>query len=392
MEPSDAKLEPLVERLGVGTVSNLLEEEFIALRDEQFKGGAVWSAVLELLRTSEHLEMLDLSHADVSDEGLKELADVLEKGSCRLEILLLSGPQVGDRGAEHLAGAIKAGNARLRLLGLRETRVGDKGAEHLAAAIREGNTRLTELGLINTRVGDRGAEHLAAAVSEGHMRHGLLNLGGTQVSDRGVEHLVAAINGGRTRLRTLQIYECEGVTDEGAERLALAVASNPNLSLERMMLQGTSASLEWQRAPQAVLDAMAGARRLLSEGGGDHAAVEQQQLQQAAKPFVEHVQHMPRAVALALALALARMPTKAETEDDRQLLARLVVEVAIGVLDAARQLRMSDLEAAEALLHFARPLQHALAGRIGADDWEKLIELHEQATGRRSSALQCTVS
>lgn len=106
------------------------------------------------------------------------------------------------------------------------------------------------------------------------------------------------------------------------------------------------------------------------------------QLQEAAEPFVELITEVTLGAGREVALRLACMASRAETQPEGDVLTRFVVEVAIGALRRSRQLRTSRQEAAELLLHFARRLQHALAGRLGAEHGEGLFKRHEAALER----------
>merc|ERR1712232_1359440 len=79
----------------------------------------------------------------IGDEGVRALADTLEKNST-LTKLLLSWNYIGDEGASALARALEK-NTTLRGLRLSTNRIGHEGARTLAHALENKNTTLTEL-------------------------------------------------------------------------------------------------------------------------------------------------------------------------------------------------------------------------------------------------------
>ena len=112
---------------------------------------------------------LSLSHTEVADAGLKELA-----GLTSLQTLALHGTQVTDAGLKELAG-LKS----LQSLGLGNTKVTDAGLKELA-----GLKSLQSLDIWETKVTDVGLKELVGLTSLQ-----TLGLQSTQVTDAGLKEL-----------------------------------------------------------------------------------------------------------------------------------------------------------------------------------------------------------
>jgi hypothetical protein len=122
------------------------------------------------------LETLSLGGPGVTDEALKHVARLKHlAGGDRLRELDLSGAQVSDDGLVHLAGL-----TQLTSLGLGQTQVTGRGLSHLRAP------QLSWLDLDKSQVTDAGLAHLKGLTG---LRH--LNLNDTQVTNEGLVHLRA---------------------------------------------------------------------------------------------------------------------------------------------------------------------------------------------------------
>ena len=102
------------------------------------------------------LRYLDLGKTQVTDEGLKEFAELIN-----WQTILLKGTIVTDAGLKELAG-----QRSLQKLDLSYTKVTDAGIEELAGLLS-----LLSLDLTNTRVTELGVMKLRKALPECHIVH-----------------------------------------------------------------------------------------------------------------------------------------------------------------------------------------------------------------------------
>ncbi|XP_053173901.1 NACHT, LRR and PYD domains-containing protein 3-like [Scomber japonicus] len=129
---------------------NTLWLSWCELSEESCKG--LSSSVLR--SASSNLTELDLSHNDLLDSGVQELAKGLESRHCKLEILKLSGCQVTENGCSFLASSLRSNTAsHLEHLDLSYNHPGENGVEMLSAIAENPNTKLKTLCL------DHGGEH-----------------------------------------------------------------------------------------------------------------------------------------------------------------------------------------------------------------------------------------
>lgn len=102
-------------------------------------------AQMELLRGLDQLQVLDVENSEVSDKGLRHLAELTE-----LRSLDLHGTQITDEGLTHLS---KLKN--LQVLNLAGTQVSDDGVEYL-----KNLSHLESLTLLDTNVTNHGIDDL----------------------------------------------------------------------------------------------------------------------------------------------------------------------------------------------------------------------------------------
>ncbi|XP_042263833.1 uncharacterized protein LOC121895070 [Thunnus maccoyii] len=99
-----------------------------------------------LKSASSNLTELDLSHNDLLDSGVQQLANGLKSLQCKLEILKLSGCQVTEKGCSFLVSALKSNTAsHLKHLDLSYNHPGDNGVMMLSAIAEDPNMKLKTL-------------------------------------------------------------------------------------------------------------------------------------------------------------------------------------------------------------------------------------------------------
>ncbi len=144
------------------------------LKQLDLRGTVVYGGGFEHLTGAKDLWKVDVSEAEVDDEGLGYIAAMPNLQ----DLNLWYSAYLTDAGLEHLKSLTK-----LRRLNLEQTPIGDAGLEHLA-----GITSLESLNLSETKITDEGLPSLSGLT-------GLktLELARTEVSDAAVEKLHAAL-------------------------------------------------------------------------------------------------------------------------------------------------------------------------------------------------------
>ncbi|XP_023196467.1 uncharacterized protein LOC111609863 isoform X2 [Xiphophorus maculatus] len=129
----------LLGMMPVVKVSNTTLLSWCELSEESCKG--LTSSVLT--KPSSNLTVLDLSHNDLLDAGVKRLADGLKHVNCKLETLKLAGCQVTEKGCISLAEAIESNRlSSLKHLDLSYNHPGDNGMRALNAIVEDPNKKL----------------------------------------------------------------------------------------------------------------------------------------------------------------------------------------------------------------------------------------------------------
>jgi Leucine Rich repeat len=155
----------------------------------------VSDADLAALNGLTSLRHLNLDHAAITDDGVKQIAGIKS-----LVSLSLTQTEVTDAGLAHLKDL-----SGLEDLRLDQTGVSDAGLAHLKAC-----PRLTKLSLYQTSVTDVGLVHLKS-----HYLLERLSLDATKVSDAGLAHLQELDN-----LRYLSVWQTS-VSDAGIDALKM---------------------------------------------------------------------------------------------------------------------------------------------------------------------------
>ncbi|MED6284657.1 hypothetical protein CHARACLAT_021223, partial [Characodon lateralis] len=140
----------LLGMLPVVRVSNTTLLSWCELTEESCHG--LTSSVLSY--PSSNLIELDLSHNDLLDAGVMQLADGLKHINCKLEILKLAGCQVTENGCSSLARAIESNRvSSLKLLDLTYNHPGENGMSVLSAIVENPDKKLEKVRF------DHGGKH-----------------------------------------------------------------------------------------------------------------------------------------------------------------------------------------------------------------------------------------
>jgi hypothetical protein len=182
---------------------------------------------LKKLAAFRRLRYLWLDSPEVTDEGLKYLADLDE-----LELLHLGG-KVTDAGLKHLAGLKK-----LRSLALPKNVTGE-GLKHLTSL-----KQLVNLDLAGTELNDEGLKAV------GELKNlEVLNINFTKVTDDGLQHLA-----GLNNLRVLDIG-ANRITDKGMKALA-ALTELRRLTMDGITQPGMTGAGLGDLAPLQKLEGL----------------------------------------------------------------------------------------------------------------------------------------
>ena len=169
-----------------------------------------------------HVTSLTMSGNNITDEGVKHLAEALKHVNCKLNRLDLSTNNITDEGTKYLAKVLKHVNCKLNRLDLSSNNITDKGAKHLAEALKHVNCKLNSLNLSSTNITDQGAKHLAEALKRVNCKLNRLDLSSNNITDQGAKHLAEALKHVKSKLNSLNLLSIE-ITDEGAKHLAEAL-------------------------------------------------------------------------------------------------------------------------------------------------------------------------
>ncbi|XP_066526913.1 NACHT, LRR and PYD domains-containing protein 3-like [Hoplias malabaricus] len=186
--------------------------------------GALASAISS---TSSSLRVLNLSHNQLQDSGVKLLSVGLKSPQCKLKMLWLEKCSFTDKGCAALAKALKSNPSHLIELHLNYNKPGDSGIKELAGLLEDPQCKLEKLQLCNCSITWEGCTALVTALKSNpsHLRE--LNLNWNAVGDTGVKDLCDLLRDPRCKLEKL-LLECCRVTEEGCAALVKSLKSNPS--------------------------------------------------------------------------------------------------------------------------------------------------------------------
>ena len=171
------------------------------------------------------LSSLELSATNLTDEGVKYLAEALKDSNCELNSLNLTDNNLTNEGIKYLAEALKHSNCKLKSLNLTEVidnNLSNERIEYLAEALMDSNCKLNSLNLTCNKLTDWEANCLAEALKDSNCKLNSLNLSGNQLTDEGAKCLAEALKDSNCKLNSLNLGHNQ-VAGEGVECLAEAL-------------------------------------------------------------------------------------------------------------------------------------------------------------------------
>nr|XP_061796510.1 NACHT, LRR and PYD domains-containing protein 14-like [Nerophis lumbriciformis] len=173
-----------------------------------------------------HLQELDLSSNVLCDQGVEILSKELASANCILKVLKLDNCGITNKGCVFLAEPLKLNPSHLQELGLSSNNLSDEGFEILTKGLASPHCILQFLGLFNCNL-EKGSCHLLASVlsSSSKLRH--LDLRHNNLWDEGVEILSKGLASPQCILKELWLNTCR-ITDKGCIFLAEALKLNPS--------------------------------------------------------------------------------------------------------------------------------------------------------------------
>ena len=169
------------------------------------------------------LSSLDLSWCDLSDEKVNHLAEGLLDSNCKLISLNLGQAfQITSEGVEQIAKVLNV--CQVHSLNLSQSNITDEGVKYLAEALKHSNCKLTSLNLSGCELKDEGVEHLAEALEHSNCKLTSLNISDNyEITDEGVKRLAEALKHSNCEFNSINISENRRITDDGVRHLAEAL-------------------------------------------------------------------------------------------------------------------------------------------------------------------------
>ncbi|XP_057691049.1 NACHT, LRR and PYD domains-containing protein 12-like isoform X4 [Corythoichthys intestinalis] len=192
-----------------------------------------------------HLQELDLNGNKLSDEGVEILSKGLSSPNCILKVLHLRKCLVTKRGCVSLAEAFKLNTSHLQELDLSLNDLSDEGVEILSKGLSSPHCILKVLHLSECKITKRGCVSLAEALklNTSHLQE--LDLSCNNLLDEGVENLSKGLASPHCILKVLRLSRC-GIADKGCISLAKALKLNPS-HLQELFLINTRIKEEEKR-------------------------------------------------------------------------------------------------------------------------------------------------
>ena len=171
--------------------------------------------------TNCQLRGLNLWHNNITDEGVKQLSNVL--ANSQLSSLNLRANNITDEGVKQLSNVLA--NSQLSSLNLRENNITDEGVKQLSSVLA--NSQLSSLNLRENNIKDEGVKQLSSVLANSQLSR--LNVSRNSITDEGVKQLSDVL--ANSQLSSLDL-SVNNITDEGVKLLSNVLANSQLSSLD----------------------------------------------------------------------------------------------------------------------------------------------------------------
>ncbi len=188
----------------------------------------------EVLLLNPSLERLRLDLKECSDDGIKEVAEVIRNKSTLKQLSLLLN-NVGEEGACHLSRALEASNLEefsiyATQLDLHDRCIGDVGVAAISEALGR-NRSLKSLSIAQNGVTSTGLKSITSML-DGNHNITSLDLHSNRINSEGVAVLATShLTSPSCDLETLILAGNHDIGNDGAKSIALSLCSNSSLKI-----------------------------------------------------------------------------------------------------------------------------------------------------------------
>uniref|UniRef100_A0A8C3SCQ0 Uncharacterized protein n=1 Tax=Chelydra serpentina TaxID=8475 RepID=A0A8C3SCQ0_CHESE len=180
-----------------------------------------------VLRTSQSLTELKLSHNKLGDAGVKLLCEGL-KQNCKLQSLSLRWCNITNAGCGDLADVLRINQYLTKLMLGYNKDLGDSGVRLLCEGLKDPNCKLQMLELHGCHLSTACCEDLSAALTTSQTLT-YLDLAANRVEDSGVWLLCEGLKHPNCKLQRLRLGRCD-LTDAGCGDLSAVLRANQSLT------------------------------------------------------------------------------------------------------------------------------------------------------------------
>ena len=172
-------------------------------------GPADCTSIVNFVKMHDEILMIDLKDNNIGSLGCKEICKLLTRGdsgsNCKLNSLNLIENDISDEGVKCLAEALTDSNCKLKSLNLtRNNSVTDEGVKYLANALKHSNCSLERLVLSENSITDQGVKYLAQALKHSDCKLNSVVCQGSNITDQGVKYLAKALDRSNCKLTSYE--------------------------------------------------------------------------------------------------------------------------------------------------------------------------------------------